>query len=65
MERQHGVPHLSEHPDLSPREPRIHISVLDLPGGATGVEWDVRACHSFEAEPGRWRRLRPGVPLPQ
>lgn len=65
MERQHGVPHLSEHPDISPREPRIHISVLDLPGGATGVEWDVRACHSFEAEPGRWRRLRPGVPLPQ
>ena len=65
MERQHGVPHLSENPDLSPREPRIHISVLDLPGGATGVEWDVRACHSFEAEPGRWRRLRPGVPLPQ
>lgn len=65
MERQHGVPHLSEHPDLSPREPRIHISVLDLPGGATGVEWDVRACQSFEAEPGRWRRLRPGVPLPQ
>ncbi|CAI8168456.1 MAG: Uncharacterised protein [Synechococcus sp. CC9902] len=65
VERQHGAPHLTAHPDLVPLEPRIHISVLDLPGGASGVEWDVRACTSFDAEPGRWSRLRPGEALPR
>ena len=65
VERQHGVAHLSDHPDLEPREPRIHISVLDLPDGAAGVEWDVRACNSFVADPGRWSRLRPGESIPQ
>ncbi|MGL6133331.1 MAG: Ycf34 family protein, partial [Prochlorococcaceae cyanobacterium] len=36
----------------------------DLPGGGVGVEWDVRACISFRAEPGHWQRLRPGAALP-
>jgi len=65
VERQHGAVHLSEDPDLVPEQPRIHISVHDLPGGQAGVEWDVRSCASFEAEPGRWQRLRPGVELPR
>ena len=64
VERQHGVDHLSPGPDFSPREPRIHVQVQDLPAGGVGVEWDVRACASFLAEPGRWQRLRPGVVLP-
>ena len=33
VERQHGVDHLSEGPDFEPRSPRIHVSVMDLPGG--------------------------------
>ena len=65
VERQHGEPHLSDAPDFQPREPRIHVQVLDLPQGGIGVEWDVRACASFEADPGRWRRLRPDRPLPR
>ena len=65
VERQHGVPHLSAAPDFRPREPRIHVQVLDLPQGGVGVEWDVRACASFQADPGRWRRLRPDLPLPR
>jgi hypothetical protein len=64
VERQHGAAHLSPTPDFQPREPRIHVQVMDLPGGAAGVEWDVRACGSFLAEPGRWQRLRPGAALP-
>jgi hypothetical protein len=64
VERQHGVPHLSCHPDFEPRQPRIHVQVLDLADGAVGVEWDVRACGSFEASPGRWQRLRPGEVVP-
>jgi hypothetical protein len=64
VERQHGVPHLSSSPDVVPTDPRIHIQVIDLPAGAVGVEWDVRACTSFLAEPGRWQGLRPGACLP-
>ena len=64
VERQHGAPHLSSDPDMRPREPRIHVQVIDLPGGAVGVEWDVRACADFQADPGRWQRLRPGCARP-
>ena len=64
VERQHGAVHLSESPDFQPSSPRIHVSVLDLPGGGAGIEWDVRGCESFSPEPGRWLRLRPGEPVP-
>ena len=64
VERQHGVSHLNAMPDFQPNSPRIHVTVLDLPEGGAGVEWDVQACSSFLSEPGRWRRLRPGEPLP-
>lgn len=65
VERQHGAPHLAETPDLKPVDPRIHISVMDLPDAQVGVEWDVRACGSFERDAGRWLRLRPGQELPR
>ena len=64
VERQHGVPSLCATPDFAPDAPRIHVQVLDLPEGGVGVEWDVRACASFSADPGRWQRLRPGEPIP-
>lgn len=64
VERQHGVPHLSESPDVRPRQPVIHVQVTQLPRGQVGTEWDVRACSDFRSDPGRWRRLRPDEPLP-
>jgi hypothetical protein len=64
VERQHGVPHLTDAPSFVPHSPRIHVQVRDLPEGQVGVEWDVRACASFEADPGRWQRLCPGLRLP-
>ncbi|MCT0198114.1 Ycf34 family protein [Synechococcus sp. CS-1325] len=64
VERQHGVCHLSASPDFQPLEPRIHVQVIDLPDAKVGVEWDVRACRSYQADPGRWLRLRPGEPQP-
>lgn len=64
VERQHGVAHLSEQPDFQPSAPRIHVQVLDLTAGGVGVEWDVRACGSFDPDPGRWQRLRPGEAVP-
>ncbi|MFO7630682.1 MAG: Ycf34 family protein [Prochlorococcaceae cyanobacterium] len=65
VERQHGVAHLQPAPDFSPHQPRIHVQVCDLPAGGVGVEWDVRACGSFQREQGRWLRLRPDQPLPR
>jgi hypothetical protein len=64
VEHQHGVVHLCEAPDFVPLDPRIHVQVRDLGDGAAGVEWDVRACASFQPEPGHWLRLRPGEAVP-
>jgi hypothetical protein len=64
VERQHGVPHLNAAPSFVPEQPRIHVQVLDLPGGGVGVEWDVRACASFSRDQGRWQRLRPDQAVP-
>ena len=64
VEKQHGVAHLNEVPDIEPMNPRIHISVIDLPGEEAQVEWDVRSCESFSEEIGKWLRLRPGQELP-
>ena len=65
VERQHGVPHLSAAPTFVPEQPRIHVQVLNLPAGQVGVEWDVRACESFQLDQGRWQRLCPGQVLPR
>ncbi|MCP9775328.1 Ycf34 family protein [Cyanobium sp. HWJ4-Hawea] len=64
VESQHGVNHLNPAPDFVPREPRIHVQVQDLPTGEVGVEWDVRSCGSFQADPGHWARLMPGLAVP-
>ncbi len=64
VERQHGVKHLNSNPDITPEDPRIHISVVDLTCGEAGMEWDVRACKSFIEDHGRWLRLCPGQELP-
>ena len=64
VERQHGVAHLCVAPSFVPQSPRIHVSVIELGDAQVGVEWDVRACDSFAAEPGRWLRLRPGQVRP-
>ena len=68
VERQHGAPHLNVAPDFAPQQPRIHVQVRELAAASepavVGVEWDVRACGSFRADPGRWQRLRPGAAVP-
>jgi hypothetical protein len=64
VERQHGAVHLTPTPVFVPQEPRIHVQVLDLADAQVGVEWDVRACGSFELDRGRWQRLRPDQVVP-
>jgi hypothetical protein len=41
------------------------VQVQDLGDSQVGVEWDVRACGSFERDQGRWQRLCPGLALPR
>lgn len=64
VERQHGVPHLNPHPVFRPERPSVHVQIRELPDGQVGMEWDVRACESFVADPGHWQRLRPKEPVP-
>ncbi len=64
VERQHGATHLNLFPDIEPKEPCISISVIEMPDGQAGVEWDVRSCGSFLEDHGRWQRLRPGQDVP-
>jgi hypothetical protein len=64
VERQHGVPHLNPQPSFRPVRPDVHIQIRELPGGSVGMEWDVRACESFSADPGHWKRLRPDQAIP-
>ncbi len=65
VEKQHGVAHLTSTPKFEPKDPLIHISVMDFEDGGSGVEWDVRSCSSFLEDKGRWLRLRPGQNLPR
>ena len=64
VETQHGSKHLSANPDFQGVNPRIHVSVMDLEGNCTGIEWDVRECGSYKQEAGKWMKLRPGEPVP-
>ena len=63
VETQHGEPHLTATPDFDPDQPRIHVSLRPVQQ-SWGVEWDVQACGSFQADPGHWQRLRPDAPVP-
>jgi hypothetical protein len=64
VERQHGVAHLNPHPSFRPERPQVHVQIRQLPDGEVGIEWDVRACKSFAADPGHWQRLRPNEAVP-
>ncbi len=64
VEKQHGVKHLTLHPDFEPEEPIIHVSLIDKDQRSTEIEWDVQACKSFCLDNGRWLRLRPNEKVP-
>ena len=56
--------HLNLNPDFEPKDPIVHISVLEPEQGGAEIEWDVQACKSFYIDSGRWLRLRPNQKLP-
>ena len=64
VEKQHGVKHLNLNPDFEPKDPIVHISLLDHKEGNIEIEWDVQNCKSFCIDKGRWQRLRPNEELP-
>ncbi len=65
VEENHGVKHLSQNPDFQGTNPKIHINLLNMPDNKIGIEWDVRGCDSFQADQGKWSRLRPGEEIPK
>ena len=64
VEKQHGAKHLTLNPDFHPKEPIIHVSLIDKEQISTEIEWDVQACKSFCLDHGRWLRLRPNEKIP-
>ena len=64
VEKNHGVDHICDDPDIKAKEPLIHVSVLPREDGTHAVDWDVRSCKSFSAEIGKWSKLRPGLTVP-
>ncbi len=63
VETQHQQPHLTEHPDFTPKSPSINVNIR-VEGEDILLEWDVVGCLSFQEERGKWARLRPGELLP-
>lgn len=63
VEVQHQQPHLSDYPDFDPIEPSINVNIRSQTD-AIEIEWDVVGCNSFQAEMGKWARLRPGEAIP-
>ncbi len=63
VEKQHGAEHLNLSPDYEPKEPIIHISVIEQEK-KTAIEWDVQTCKSFDLDEGKWKRLRPNQKVP-
>lgn len=63
VETQHQQPHLTDDPDFDPIEPSINVNIRSQVD-AIEMEWDVVGCNSFQAEMGKWARLRPGEAIP-
>jgi Hypothetical chloroplast protein Ycf34 len=63
VEAQHEQPHLTETPDFEASEPRINVNIRPQ-ADYVEMEWDVVGCLSFQADQGRWSRLRPGELVP-
>ncbi len=64
VEKQHGVEHLNLNPDFEPKEPEIHINLMNQNSETAQIEWDVQTCKSFCKDNGRWLRLRPNQQVP-
>ncbi len=63
VEGQHQQPHLTETPTFEAVEPTINVNIRQR-DDVIEMEWDVVGCESFQAEMGKWARLRPGELIP-
>lgn len=64
VEKNHGVDHICDKPDIQAKEPFIHVSLIKDKNGIHSIDWDVRSCSSFFEEKGKWSKLKPGLELP-
>lgn len=63
VEGQHLQPHLTEEPDFEAIAPAVNVNIRTVTDSIE-MEWDVVGCESFQANPGKWARLRPGLAIP-
>ena len=64
VEKNHGVDHICDVPDLKAKNPYIHVSIVKDVNGDYKTDWDVQSCSSFLEENGKWSKLRPELELP-
>ena len=64
VEKNHEVEHLTSFPDVTAKNPMIHVSLVEENTGNFSIEWDVRSCSSFYEEIGRWSKIKPGIEVP-
>lgn len=64
VEAQHQQLHLTDTPDFEPHNPTINVNIRTNTTDEIQMEWDVVGCDSFQAEMGKWARLRPGELIP-
>ncbi len=65
VEANHEVDHICDFPNFEPKNPYIHVSIVNDSNGNYKTDWDVQSCSSFSEENGKWAKLRPGLKLPQ
>ena len=64
VEKNHEVEHLTSYPDVTAKNPIIHVNLVKEKTRNFSIEWDVRSCSSFYKEIGRWSKIKPGVEVP-
>ena len=64
VEKNHEVEHLTSYPDVTAKNPIIHVNLVKEKTGNYSIELDVRSCSSFYKEIGRWSKINPGVEVP-
>ena len=64
VEKNHNVQHLTTYPDITAKNPLIHVSLVKEENGNFSIDWDVRSCSSYYEEIGRWAKIKPGEKVP-
>jgi len=64
VENNHGADNICDVPDFKPKNPFIHVNIVQDKNDNYKTDWDVQSCESFTYEFGKWSKHNPGIELP-